>query len=622
MENIQIMKNHIANNQKPHKYIPKKLFRRYLFINLIILAITLRMIYGYGLEKKIKDESTHLNFAKTISIKPGMLNLPMGNTFTHHPVLVSYITAVGYWVFNGSIYGIRTIYIIFSVFGLMGLYHLTLELFGYRPAIIAFFLAAVDHHLISYAPELLEPVYLCLVPWALLFLFRAVELQQENYWILLGVVFGVGYLCSEIFLLMGFPVIIVILSSSNTVKILKNPKVYVAAAVFFLLILPSLIWNYTHQFANIYRHSDRLVPYGIVPRGLLFYLGNLLINLKDSSQIVMGLTYNVYGPWTIPCHWISGIIYLVSVCYSFKYIYDRRFVFLLIVFWSICIPISLINAKEPWNEIEWAAMSIFPAICLTAYLADRLISLKAGRIFFISITLIISIYTVFFLHGPKCGYYSPFWEKTFVGNVICNDWWKTDEKAVRKLVEDAFAKHPDSVIVNYFQAKFCDDPQKQLESFKKIFEHEKYNPLAKKTIAEVLNRQGRMLEARALLSEIIARGNDFLYVRIHLSILEFKLGNYHAAEKHCKAALKMKPDKFELYQILFHIYEAQGKFEEGLNEFEKYAMTTEKPWKEYLKEAEKYAEFGDYRKADIMFKRAQIKNPDLSDEPITKLKFD
>ena len=236
---------------------PTKRLKRSLVICLLLLATGLRMIYGYDLIKNPLEESQRIEFIKRFSVQPGKINLPMGNAVSQHTVLSAYITALGYWLSGGSVYGIRIIYVLLSVFGLLGLFYLTRELFGYRAAIVALFLGTVDHHLISYAPDFSEPVYLCLVPWLILSVYRAVQLERANYWIIIGVIGGLGYMCSEIFLLLALPIVLTILFSGKASTVFKTPRFYIAWLVFFLIILPSLVWNYNHQFVNIVRHTER-----------------------------------------------------------------------------------------------------------------------------------------------------------------------------------------------------------------------------------------------------------------------------------------------------------------------------------------------------------------------------
>lgn len=604
----------ISQEKNPTTGLQKSV-RLYAVILLLLTATILRLIYGHGLIKKFGDEQKHLSFSRSISVQAGKIYLPLGSTSTHHPVLTSYITAISAWLAGGSIYGIRVVYILFSVFGLLGLFYLCRELFGSRAAVIALFLGAFDHHLISYAPEFLEPVYLCLVPWVLLLFYKAVAQKQENYWILLGFLMGLGYLCSEIFLLLGIPILFFTLFSGKAGDIFRSSRPYTAVVLFLLIISPYFIWNYQHEANNIVRHAERIHPIGLTPRLLLLYLGDLFINLKDSSEVVMELCHSVYGPWSIPCHYVSGTLYIISLVYSLKYIKNREHTFLFIFFLGIGIPVSILNAKEPWNEIEWGAMTIFPAICLTAWVADRFWRHRAGRFVYALIFLVISIYTTFFLAGPKCGYASPFWEKSFLGDMIYHNRIKADDAQAIQLLLPALVTHPDCVIVHYYRGVLLIDPRQKMKAFNRALTLEPHNPLVIKEIALQLIEKERYQEAIQLLSKTIEQGHDAVRLRLALSRALCEAGNYSLAEKHLRTAIRMKPDEPYMYKSLFHILVLQGKFEKGVEALKKYVKSTNEPELFYILQAKQYAELGNTRKAVEMYQKALIIKPDLPEKP-------
>lgn len=589
--------------------------KRYLVAGLLIMAIALRLIYGYDLTKNIRDETNRLELIQTLSIQDGKVVLPMGSSVSHHPVLVTYLTAIVYWLTDGAIYGVRIVFILFSVFGLMGLFYLARELFGYRVAIFALFLGATDHYLISYAPEFLENVYLCLVPWLMLAVFRAVELDKENYWIVIGIIGGLGYMCFELFALLVIPIIIIAFSSGKTLKIVSTPQLYIGLVVFALIGSPNFFWNYNHHFVNYSRHIEKALPIGFVPRMAMLYLGDLLINLKNSSHLMLSMGTTIYGPWFIPCHWVSGLLYLFSTGYCLKEIKSRHHAILFIFLFAIIIPISMINAKEPWNEFEWGAMSIFPVLCLTAWAIDKLIVSKIGRVFYITILTVIFTYTAVFLAGPKCGYASPFWEKAFLGDMFYYVKIKEDKQAASTLVEAAIKQHPDCAIAYYFRNSLSSDPKQKEASLQKVLTLEPFNPLACGDIAVDLMRGKKHDEAYRLLLKTVQSGNNFWQIQRLLGVAAYNLGNYPVAEDHLRQAIAIKSDTWYIYWDLFRATVSQCNFDEGLLCLETLAMHTDSPEDVYQRGANMLLKMGEYAQAAALYRKARRINPDLPERP-------
>ncbi len=587
----------------------------YLPIFILLLAAVLRMIYGYNLPLNV-DEQKHLEFARTISLKPDHFNLPMGSRVSNHPILSSYITALANWAGNNSVYFIRCVFIGFSLFGLAGLFQLARTLFGFRVANIALLFAALDHHLISYAPVFLEPVYFCLVPWLILAVYKAVTLEQNRQWLLIGLYCGIGYQCSEIFILQALPTCIYVVYSRQITRVLKTREFYLAVILFVLIILPNLIWNFNNQAANIVRHTERVSSLGLVPRVLLLYIGDFLICFKNSSWWVMGLGNKTYLPWNIPCHWVTGFLYLGALCYSFRFVKEKNYIVLHFYVWAIFLPASVLNANEPWNEFGWASMTVFPVVIITSGIIESIINVKWGRLVYAMAIIFFSAYTAVFLAGPKFTYASPVLEKSFLGQFLTYYYFTDDniDKA-KALVEETEPKCPDCAIVHYFKGLLAKSTEEREASFNRVLEKEPYNPLVAPHKAKALMRRGKNREAIELLETVIAKKGDFVMIRELLAQAEFNMRNYAGAENQIKQGLRIKPDEFYLYRILYLVKERQGELEEGLEALDRYAMSTGVPHKVYISEAYRYKMTGKMKKALLMYEKAREKKPDLSETP-------
>jgi len=577
---------------------------------ILLAAFVLRLTYAHNLPLN-QDEMDHLELAKTISLSPDHLNLPLGNQVTNHPILSTYIIAFGNWLGKGSIFTIRAIFIIISLWGMIGLFTLAQNFFGYRTAVIALLLASFDHHLITYAPVFLEPVYLCLVPWVILSIYKIVTLDNSRHWLLIGIFFGLGYQCSEIFLLLLMGMSFYIISSRKTGRVLQSGNFYLSVLIFLLLVSPHIIWNINNQAVNIIRHVERVSSWGLVPRVMLLYIGDLLICLKDSSWIVMGLTNKIYSPWFIPCHWFSGLAYLSALGYSLRFFRNNHYAVLHLFIWPVFLLVSFMNANEPWNESGWASMTVFPVIVLAASVMNKIYDIPRGRILMGIFSIIVIFFAVLFLRGPKFCYASPCWEKNFLGKVL---YYKSqrDAQMSETLINKTLIKHPDSAIVWYFKADVSKNAEEKVACFTKVLELDHFNPLVSKKLAKDLIRTGNNKKASTLLQHSLNKGNDFVSIRKLLCQAEYNLKNYSAAEAHINQALRMKPDGFDLYKSLYYIKIKQGKETEALKALDRYVMSTAEPHNVYLSLSEACLKEGNPRRAAILRKRALAINPEMA----------
>jgi hypothetical protein len=126
------------------------------------------------------------------------------------------------------------------------------------------------------------PLLLC---WALALVGFTALFETEKLWpaLLLGVAFGAGLnakyamawfvLCAGIYLFL----------TPERRRVLKDPRLYLALAIGFLMIAPNLGWNYTHSFAT-FEHTAENANWG----------GSLL-NPGKALEF-FGSQFGVFGP--------------------------------------------------------------------------------------------------------------------------------------------------------------------------------------------------------------------------------------------------------------------------------------------------------------------------------------
>jgi len=100
------------------------------------------------------------------------------------------------------------------------------------------------------------PLLFC---WALaLWLFlRAQATNRWHFWLLAGIVGGLGLLSKYTFILFPAAFLLYALLSSQGRLILANPRFWVACALAIGLLLPNLWWNYNHDFIS-FQHTAEI----------------------------------------------------------------------------------------------------------------------------------------------------------------------------------------------------------------------------------------------------------------------------------------------------------------------------------------------------------------------------
>jgi len=110
---------------------------------------------------------------------------------------------------------------------------------------------------------------------ALWFLWAALEHDRWRDWLLVGICCGLGLLSRYNMALFAFGVLAFALGHPSERRLLLSPRLYAAAGVAALVLLPNLLWNLDHELAS-FRHPAEIPEPGgplIHPRALLEFFG-------------------------------------------------------------------------------------------------------------------------------------------------------------------------------------------------------------------------------------------------------------------------------------------------------------------------------------------------------------
>lgn len=172
---------------------------------------------------------------------------------------------------------------------------------------------------------------------------RAYQSNAWVWWILAGLVGGAGLLSKYTFILLPCAFLILPVFYRPALKILQNPKFWLACALALSCLLPNLWWNYQHDFIS-FQHTQEISKQA--EHGISFArMGEFL-----------GLQMLVFGPL------------LLVLLIKFSFAKNKQFAehLLWALFWPTLILIA-IQALTGRANMNWAAAAYVSASLLAGY---------------------------------------------------------------------------------------------------------------------------------------------------------------------------------------------------------------------------------------------------------------
>lgn len=254
----------------------------------------------------------HLVFYKTFEYhRDELLYFSLGTHpaagYATTPPLIGWLAYTLIRVLGYSLFTVKLIPALFSG-GMVYLgAALAKELGGKEYAMILAALSMIIPPLMLRAFFLFQPVFLDIFFWTLTFYYviRTINTKNDNYLLVLGALAGIGMLNKYLIALL-FLGIILLLPFTPHRKVFREKKIYAGLAIAFILFLPNLVWQFTHDLPVIGHmralndtqlvHVDRtgflfeqlLMPFAailLVVPGLLW----LLISKKMKEYRLIGL---------------------------------------------------------------------------------------------------------------------------------------------------------------------------------------------------------------------------------------------------------------------------------------------------------------------------------------------
>jgi tetratricopeptide (TPR) repeat protein len=443
-------------------------------------------------------------------------------------------------------------------------------------------LAAVDRHLVSSAGVFLEsPTVICLAPWTILLMRRCLQFGAARDWLLLGLLFGLGFWLSTLFLVMLLPLAMYILATGRVKQVLASPWMYAGVGLLILIMLPPLIADLGDGAGNLDRNTAKVGSLGVSPRGLLLYVGDLMMCLKDPLWIIESMSVDMYSPVYVPCFWVIGSIYLVLATAALRFWRDEGVLLLILVLVGVMIPVTLLDAREPWNEFTWASSTVYVVILLAAMVLGRLWSARLGKIAASAIMVYSAATTLLFLGGPKWGYFCPDWQRAYIGQHFalgCQTDWNPHRfpraearEAARKLADRVIDRHPDCAIAWFFRSQCARTAEEQRFALQQVLSLDPTNRLVLQQEVHNLIVRKNWAGAKRGLMQLAGLGDASFRFYSMLAEVEYRLGNFGVAAAAALRALEIKPDDSQPYGVLCLAHEALGDAEKSEEVRKRYA---------------------------------------------------
>jgi len=360
-----------------------------VFVLILLAALAVRVYLGTAREYIHDEDNTAIPLSKTISFDPWNLHLPLRGE--NHPALPAYVVKASSTLFGTSRLGYRGVHILLGLLTITLVYAATREWYGpnaarWAAAIMAFneYFLNVTSRATAHAPNLL------LVTGAVYAFSRFLATERPRYLFLAGVSAGLAFYCKESTALI-LPVFALTLLIGRYRRWLLKPHVYVACAIYALVITPDIAWNlraasremtvtYNNQTvgqATYATHLRRIGGLGLSPYPSMFYLHGAVRGaylrvtgspLKDETAEYEAMNVAIGG--LLLCAVLATTVRAASR--------EQLRLLVLVMFWAIFGFFTLIRRGEVSGRLDpvswiWVEVTLIPAVVMAG---ARLASLK------------------------------------------------------------------------------------------------------------------------------------------------------------------------------------------------------------------------------------------------------
>lgn len=238
--------------------------------------------------------------------------------YVDQPPLSLYILAVTKFIIGDSLFALRLLPAIASALIVYFTGLITLRMGGGKVAVliacISIMAAPIYWAMFTFYSMNAFDILLWTIGYYVLVLFIQNEDLSKNkkYWLILGLIIGLGSLNKISFLWFGFGLFIGLLLT-NKRKQLLTIYLYIAALIAFVIFLPFIIWNITHNFAHLefIRNASNLKYSSLNP--VVFFVEQWrMLNIVAPPVYLLGLYFLMFNKEGRKFR-LAGFVYVVTL---------------------------------------------------------------------------------------------------------------------------------------------------------------------------------------------------------------------------------------------------------------------------------------------------------------------
>ena len=332
------------------------------FFARVVLAVTQPLVHD--------EFNTSIPLAERISFAPENRYLPL--RAINHPALPAYFVKASTTLLDSKKpLGYRGLHVVASLVIVVLIYSMTKRWYGvpaarWAAALIAFneYALAVSSHATAHVP------FLLFVTGAVVAFSRFLAGQRPRFLYLVGASLALAFYAKEHAALL-LPLFFLTLLLPRYRGWLRVPHVYLAAALFFALVTPDVVWNLTRKAetqVTYGRHLQRIGGLGLSQYPTAFYLKS---GVAAAHTAVTGQPFDDNTPEYQSMNVLLGVLLLGSVVATTLRRRDDTpaRAYLLLLFWGVFGFFTLIRKGDPSGldpvSWIWVDASMLPAIVLT-----------------------------------------------------------------------------------------------------------------------------------------------------------------------------------------------------------------------------------------------------------------